>query len=140
MALMCSMSILRFSHGGTGLRVEPLARRDPGRHDHTMFSRTIHEFEPAAVPESAERAAVRARYWHRVRGLTLALLAAWVAVTVGVIWWARDLQGVVVFGWPLSFWAAAEGALGVFVLIVVVYAWVMDRLDAAYLGEAARRS
>ena len=39
------------------------------------------------------------------------LLAVWFAVTFGVSFFARELN-VVVLGWPLSFWVAAQGALG----------------------------
>jgi putative solute:sodium symporter small subunit len=38
------------------------------------------------------------------------------------------------FGWPFSFWVAAQGALLVFLAIIGVYAWVMNRMDAAQPG------
>jgi putative solute:sodium symporter small subunit len=88
--------------------------------------------EPGAEPDaSAQRlAAARVQYWKKTRRWTLGLLLVWLLVTVVVSFFARELH-VMVAGWPLSFWLATQGALGVYVLIVTVYAFVMDRLDAA---------
>lgn len=69
-------------------------------------------------------------HWRFVRALTLALLAVWFAVTFGVTFFARDL-GFIFFGWPFSYWVAAQGALIVFVVLIGLYAWVMNRIDAA---------
>jgi putative solute:sodium symporter small subunit len=33
-------------------------------------------------------------------------------------------------GWPLYFWMAAQGSVLVFVAIVVLYAWLMNRWEA----------
>ena len=41
---------------------------------------------------------------------------------------ARDLT-FTFFGWPFSFWGAAQGALIVYVLIIWFYAAYMNRLD-----------
>ena len=46
---------------------------------------------------------------------------------------ARDL-GQTVAGWPLAFWLAAQGSVLVFIGIVVVYAWWMNRHEAATLA------
>jgi putative solute:sodium symporter small subunit len=66
--------------------------------------------------------------WRRNRRLVTALLAVWVAVTFGVAFFARELA-FDFFGWPFSFWVAAQGALFVYVGIVVVYNRQMDRID-----------
>jgi putative solute:sodium symporter small subunit len=71
------------------------------------------------------------RHWYANLGLTAALLALWASVAFGVAWWARGLDAVF-FGWPFSFWVAAQGAPISFLLIVVVYAVWMNRLDHAY--------
>jgi cation/acetate symporter len=60
--------------------------------------------------------------------ITALLLVVWLAVTFGVGYLARDL-GFDFFGWPFSFWVAAQGALVVYVLIVAYYARYMNRLD-----------
>lgn len=61
--------------------------------------------------------------------LTAALLAVWALVTFGVAYFARALS-FEFFGWPFSFWVGSQGALIVYVLIVVVYAGVMNRREA----------
>jgi putative solute:sodium symporter small subunit len=73
-------------------------------------------------------------YWRRNLVLIAALLAIWFGVTFGVAFFARELS-FEFFGWPFSFWVASQGAIGVYLLIVVVYTRRMDRLDARRDGE-----
>lgn len=67
-------------------------------------------------------------YWRRTRRLTAWLLAAWAAVAFLPVFFARELN-VEVFGWPLAFWLASQGALLGFCAIVIVYDRRMARLD-----------
>lgn len=67
-------------------------------------------------------------YWRRNLRITGALLMLWFVVSFVVAYFARDLD-FDFFGWPFSFWVAAQGALVVYVAIVAGYARVMDRLD-----------
>ena len=64
----------------------------------------------------------------RVLALKLGLLALWAAVGFGAVYFARDLD-FVVLGWPFAYWFAAQGALLAFIAIVVAYAWAMKRLQ-----------
>jgi putative solute:sodium symporter small subunit len=68
--------------------------------------------------------------WHARQRITAVLLAVWFAVTFGVAYFARQLDGVV-WGWPFSFWVAAQGATFVYLVLVCIYAWLMGRVDAA---------
>ena len=79
---------------------------------------------------AAVTAPARNDYWRRTRRLTAWLLLAWAIVGFGPVVFARQLS-VEVFGWPLAFWLASQGALLGFCAIVVVYAWRMRRLDEA---------
>lgn len=82
---------------------------------------------PEAVgPDSRQRT-----YWRRVRWLTAALMLAWALVSFAVVFEARALR-FSFFGWPFSFWWTGQGALLVFLALVGIYAWVMNRLDAKY--------
>ncbi|MBI3369893.1 MAG: DUF4212 domain-containing protein [Burkholderiales bacterium] len=67
-------------------------------------------------------------HWQRTQRLTAGLLMVWLCVTFVSGFFASDLTWVL-FGWPFSFWLAAQGALVVYVLIVCGYAWAMNRLD-----------
>lgn len=70
-------------------------------------------------------------YWSRTLRITGILLAIWFFVTFVVGYFARDLD-FTFFGWPFSFWVAAQGALIVYVLIIWYYAGYMNRLDREY--------
>ncbi|MCF8207127.1 DUF4212 domain-containing protein [Roseateles puraquae] len=68
-------------------------------------------------------------YWRRTRRITVGLLLAWAVVAFGPVFFARELT-VEVFGWPLGFWLASQGALLGFCAIVILYARWMNRLEA----------
>lgn len=70
-------------------------------------------------------------YWQKTLNVTGVLLAIWFVVTFVVAYFARDLT-FNFFGWPFSFWVAAQGALIVYVLLIGYYAWHMNRLDREY--------
>ena len=55
-------------------------------------------------------------------------LLVWAGVAFGLIFFARELR-FSFFGWPFSFWMAAQGSLLVYGLIIAYYAWAMNRLD-----------
>jgi len=82
-------------------------------------------------------AAARIKFWKLTLRLTLGLLAAWLLINLVVPWFARDLDGLRGFGFPAGYWLAAEGALLLYLLIIVVYVVVMDRLERSYLADAA---
>lgn len=71
-------------------------------------------------------------YWRRNLRITLLLLAIWFLVTFPPIYFARELNDITFFGWPLAFYMGAQGALIVYVLIIGYYARVMTRLDREY--------
>ena len=64
----------------------------------------------------------------RVLALKAGLLAIWALVGFVLCWFAPALQ-FNVGPWPFFYWMAAQGSLLVFIAIVVVYAWAMDRLE-----------
>ena len=70
-------------------------------------------------------------YWGKTLRITGILLAIWFVVTFVIGYFARDLN-FTFFGWPFSFWVAAQGALIVYVLIIWYYAAYMNRLDQEY--------
>ncbi len=69
-------------------------------------------------------------YWRRNLRLVGVLLAVWFVVSFVIPGFARELD-FAFFGWPFGFWVASQGALFVFVAIVVVYNRRMDRLAEA---------
>ncbi len=70
-------------------------------------------------------------YWRRNLRITAVLMMIWFVVTYVVAYFARDLN-FSFFGWPFSFWVAAQGALVVYVLMIWFYARTMNRLDEEF--------
>jgi putative solute:sodium symporter small subunit len=75
----------------------------------------------------------REEYWRRNLRLMAVLLAIWFLVSfVCGILLVEQLNEIVIAGFPLGFWFAQQGSIYVFVLLILVYAKKMDRLDAEY--------
>ncbi len=68
------------------------------------------------------------QYWQKNLNITAVLMAVWFVVTFVVAFFARDLN-FTFFGWPFSFWMAAQGSLIVYVVIIWFYARYMNQLD-----------
>jgi putative solute:sodium symporter small subunit len=91
--------------------------------------------ETPSNPDAAARQrllAARAAHWERTRRMTLCLLALWLATGFGTVFFARELARFTLFGWPLSFYMAAQGAALISLASIGVYAWRMRRLDRQY--------
>lgn len=73
-------------------------------------------------------------YWRHTRRFTLQLLLVWFVVTFTVIFFARELSAFTLFGWPVSFYMAAQGTTLIYVGIVGCYAWRMRRFDRICKG------
>ena len=71
-------------------------------------------------------------YWQRNLRMTTFLFAVWFVVTFVVSFFARELSGLTIFGFPLGFYMGAQGALVIYVLIVWYYARYMNALDKEY--------
>lgn len=72
----------------------------------------------------------REKYWRRTLALTAALLAVWFLVGyVFSILLAPWLNTFTFLGGPLGFWIAQNGAIYVFVLLILIYCVAMNRLD-----------
>lgn len=71
-------------------------------------------------------------YWKKSYRLTAILLAIWFFVTFFSVWYADALNKIVVLGFPLGFYMAAQGALVVYLLIIWYYGRSMNRQDSAF--------
>ncbi len=79
-----------------------------------------------------ETSARSREYWQRNLRITAFLLLVWFVVTFVASFFARELNDIVVFGFPLGFYMGAQGALIVYFLIIWCYARYMNRLDRDY--------
>ncbi len=71
-------------------------------------------------------------YWRKNLVITALLLAVWFVVTFIEAWYARDLNTMTFFGFPLGFYMSAQGSLAIYVIIIGIYAWLMRKLDLEY--------
>ena len=74
-------------------------------------------------------------YWRRNVRIMVTLLFAWALAGLGAgvlfadVLNAYRLPGT---GYPLGFWFAQQGSIIAFVLLILVYCLLMNRLDAAH--------
>jgi putative solute:sodium symporter small subunit len=71
-------------------------------------------------------------YWRKNLAVTGILLLVWFIVTFVEAWFARELNGITVFGFPLAFYMSAQGSLAIYVAIIGIYALIMRKLDLEY--------
>jgi putative solute:sodium symporter small subunit len=72
----------------------------------------------------------RQRYWKKNVRLMVVLLAIWFTVSFGFgIILIEPLNNIVILGFPLGLWFAQQGSIYTFVILILVYALWMDRID-----------
>ncbi len=75
----------------------------------------------------------RKEYWKRNLTYLGILLSVWFLVSyVFGILLVDQLNQVQIAGFDLGFWFAQQGSIYVFVIIIFVYVWLMNRLDKEY--------
>ena len=77
-------------------------------------------------------------YWRRNLRYLAVLLSIWFAVSYGCgILLVDELDQIQLGGFKLGFWFAQQGAIYVFVILIFVYVWLMNRLDRTVLESSA---
>lgn len=72
-------------------------------------------------------------YWKRNKTYMLVLLAIWALVSyVFGIFFVEQMNTFSLGGFPLGFWFAQQGSIYIFVLIILAYFLLMDRLDKKF--------
>lgn len=75
----------------------------------------------------------RREYWRRNLRLMVTLLAVWFVVSFGAgILFVEQLNEIEINDFPLGFWFAQQGSIYTFVILILVYAVLMDRLDKQF--------
>ncbi|MBH8555090.1 MULTISPECIES: DUF4212 domain-containing protein [Nodulariaceae] len=75
----------------------------------------------------------RRSYWRANTALIRNLLIVWALVSIVFsILLVQLLNGVRFFGVPFGFWMAQQGSILVFVALIFIYAFQMDKLDRKY--------
>jgi|TARA_A200000159_G_scaffold155733_1_gene169870 putative solute:sodium symporter small subunit len=75
-------------------------------------------------------------YWKTNLKYLLILLSIWFTVSFGFgILLADSLNQIQMGGFKLGFWFAQQGAIYVFVILIFVYIYLMNRLDEKFKNE-----
>ncbi len=74
-------------------------------------------------------------YWMANLRLIAGCLLVWFLVSFGCgLLWVEWLNQLYLGGFKLGFWFAQQGSIYCFVLVLIYYAWRMQRLDGEYLA------
>lgn len=69
-------------------------------------------------------------YWRKNLYYVGVLLFVWAAVSLGAgVLFADYLDQFSLGGFPLGFWFAQQGSIYTFIVLVIVYVWLMNRLE-----------
>ena len=83
--------------------------------------------------ETHQTSEAEGAYWRDNIRLLVTLMAIWFACSFGAGILFRDfLDQFTVGGYPLGFWFAQQGSILVFLALIAVYVWRMDKLDAEF--------
>ena len=75
----------------------------------------------------------RRAYWRENLTIVGVLLTVWFVVSYLLsIVFVDDLNETRIGGFRLGFWIAQQGSLFVFVALIFIYVWLMNRLDRKY--------
>jgi putative solute:sodium symporter small subunit len=79
-------------------------------------------------PEPAPRRNERLEaYWRENRRLIFILTAIWFVASLIHPIFARQLNSIVILtGFPLGYWLASQGSITLFVILIFVYAFMMN--------------
>jgi putative solute:sodium symporter small subunit len=72
-------------------------------------------------------------YWRQNLKYLAILLSVWFVCSYGFgILWTEELNQIRIGGFKLGFWFAQQGSIYIFVIIIFIYVWLMNRLDKKY--------
>ncbi len=74
----------------------------------------------------------RAAYWVSTRNLMLVVLGLWFVFSFVVHMFVAQLNSIVILGFPLGFYMAAQGSLIAFVIMLFWFARRQNSIDEAH--------
>ena len=77
-------------------------------------------------------------YWKSNLKIVLSLLVVWFLVSFGFgIIWSDVLDNIQIGGFKLGFWFAQQGSIFVFVIIIFIYVFLLNRLDKKHFSKSS---
>jgi putative solute:sodium symporter small subunit len=71
-------------------------------------------------------------HWSATKGLMIKTLVIWLVFAFIIHFFAATLNGVVILGFPMGFYMAAQGSLIVFVALLFWFASAQDKIDREF--------
>ncbi len=72
-------------------------------------------------------------YWRRNLRIMVVLMSIWALVSFGFGILLRPMMDTIpIGGVGLGFWFAQQGSIFVFLILIFVYAWLMNKLDQEF--------
>ena len=68
-------------------------------------------------------------YWEKTRRLMIISLSIWAFFSFVIHFFVNALNEIVILGFPLGFYMAAQGSLIAFVVLIFWYAYAQDKID-----------
>jgi putative solute:sodium symporter small subunit len=76
---------------------------------------------------------MKQNYWRSNLKILSILLSIWFIVSFGFgIIWSDSLDQLQIGGFKLGFWFAQQGSIYLFVILIFIYIYLMNRLDKKY--------
>jgi putative solute:sodium symporter small subunit len=79
-----------------------------------------------------DRPGLAEEYWGRTRGLMWFCLLVWFIFGFGIHFFVNQLNQIVILGFPLGFYMAAQGSLIVFVVLIFWFSAKQNQIDEEY--------
>lgn len=71
----------------------------------------------------------RTAYWEKTRSLMLVVLGLWFVFSFVIHFFVGQLNSIVILGFPLGFYMAAQGSLIAFVVMLFIFARKQNNID-----------
>jgi putative solute:sodium symporter small subunit len=96
----------------------------------------VEPLTPETHPNQKQIRAVLDRYWKKNIRIMMILLAIWAFVSLGCgIVFSSILNYISIGGFPLGFWFAQQGSIFIFVLLILIYCVLLNRMDRKHHQE-----
>lgn len=69
------------------------------------------------------------RYWQRTSSLMWTMMALWLLFSFVIHFFVNSLNSIVIAGFPIGFYMAAQGSLVAFVVMLFYFAKRQDTID-----------
>jgi putative solute:sodium symporter small subunit len=71
-------------------------------------------------------------HWAKTRNLMWVTLAIWALSSFFIHFLVTPLNSVVIAGFPLGFYMAAQGSLIIFVVLIFWFSWKQNKIDEEF--------